>query len=250
MHSIWESSVFHARPRVLVIGGGIVGLFTALFHKRENPYHHVVVAERGAFPSGASVKNAGFACYGSPSELLSDMLREGTEAAVGRVAMRWEGLRALRQEIGDEELGFVPSGGSEIFHAHDPRYAQVAEKFDRLNELLRPVLGFKPYQWADDGIAKFGLGSVRHLVRIAEEGPLHSGLLMNALLRRAVAAGVLFKGGTTVSRLEEHGDRVEAICEDGEVLAADQVVLALNGFTRMLRPDLDVVPARGQVLLT
>ena len=56
-----------------VIGGGIVGLFTALFHKRAHPSHHVVVLEKGAFPSGASVRNAGFACFGSPSELLADI---------------------------------------------------------------------------------------------------------------------------------------------------------------------------------
>ncbi|MDQ3100594.1 MAG: FAD-dependent oxidoreductase, partial [Bacteroidota bacterium] len=52
MHSIWESRSFHRSPHVVVIGGGIVGLFTALFIKRQDRQRHVVVLEKGRFPSG------------------------------------------------------------------------------------------------------------------------------------------------------------------------------------------------------
>ena len=70
------------------------------------PHHHVVVLERGPFPSGASVKNAGFACFGSPSELLADLYNEGTDAMLYRVEERWHGLLELRKELGDATIGF------------------------------------------------------------------------------------------------------------------------------------------------
>ena len=110
MYSVWETKHFHRNPDLVVIGAGIVGLFTALFYKREHPTHHVLVVERGAFPSGASVKNAGFACFGSPSQLLFDLDHEGEEVMLGRVVERWEGLQELRATLGDQAIGFEPVG--------------------------------------------------------------------------------------------------------------------------------------------
>src|SRR5690606_2777834 len=151
---------FHSRPHVAVIGGGIVGLFTALFHKRAYPWHHVVVLEKGAFPSGASVRNAGFACFGSPSELLADIAAEGKTAALDRVEMRWHGLNELRQELGDGAIGLEPTGGHEIYTAHNEQYTSVREGFDRLNDELRSILGDRAFEWAPELIGKFGLKRV------------------------------------------------------------------------------------------
>jgi hypothetical protein len=43
-------------------------------------------------PHGASTKNAGFACFGSISEIIDD-LKSHSEGGFQLVTKRWEGLR-------------------------------------------------------------------------------------------------------------------------------------------------------------
>ncbi len=250
MHSIWESQHFHREPDLVVIGAGIVGSFTALFHKRAYPHHHVVVVERGPFPSGASVKNAGFACFGSPSELLADIDNEGADAMLQRVEERWKGLLELREELGDDAIGFETTGGNEVYASHDPLYTRVAERFDDLNTQLRPIFGRLPFIWANDMIKTFGLASVDHLVRTDLEGPIDTGRMMAALLMKVQAEGVLFRPNTTVIGLEEGSTGVRIALGNGDRIAAGQVIVATNGYANDLLPGVDVRPARGQVLLS
>ena len=250
MLSIWESSSFHRRPHLVVIGGGIVGLFAALFHKRQHPDHHVLVVERGDHPSGASVKNAGFACFGSPSELLADIAKEGTDAMLHRVEERWLGLQELRQELGDANIGFEGTGGHEIYRAGDVLYPQVAEGFDGLNTSLRSIFGKTVFRWDNDAIKRFGLRGVDHLVRTDLEGPIDPGNMMQALLRKVVEAGVVFRPNTHIDRIEDDGNSVRLVMKGGGVIEAERIIVATNGYTSALLPRLDVVPARGQVLLT
>lgn len=250
MRSVWESRQFHRTPDLVVVGAGIVGLFTALFHKRRHPHHHVLVLERGPFPSGASVKNAGFACFGSPSELLADMEKEGADAMLARVENRWKGLLELRAELGDAAIGFESSGGHEIYAAHDPLYTRVAGRFDALNDALRPIFGTAVFRWDHAAIANNGLGNVQHLVRTDLEGPLDTGLLMSALLRKVLAEGVFFRPKTEVKAVDDGPARVTLRLADDDELHAAHVVVCTNGYARELMPDLDVVPARGQVLKT
>ena len=250
MRSIWETRHFHRPPDLVVVGAGIVGLFTALFYKRTHPHHHVLVLERGPFPSGASVKNAGFACFGSPSELLADQDKEGTDAMLARVENRWKGLLELRAELGDEAIGFEASGGHEVYGAHDPLYTRVVEEFDALNTALRPIFGRAVFEWDDAAVGRFGLGLGHHLVKADLEGPVDSGALMSTLLRKVQAAGVFFRPHCDVAGVEELPSAAVVRLNGGETLTAANVVVCTNGYTGQLFPDLPVIPARGQVLKT
>ncbi|MEZ4738200.1 MAG: FAD-binding oxidoreductase [Flavobacteriales bacterium] len=250
MHSIWETRGFHRTPHLVVVGAGIVGLFTALFHKRANPKHHVVVLERGPFPSGASVKNAGFACFGSPSELLADLENEGMDAMLYRVEERWRGLQELRNELGDAAIGLEGTGGYEIYAPHDHRYTTVAEGFDRLNEALRPIFRRTVFAWSDDAIPRMGLSGVEHMAKTDLEGPLDTALLMDSLLRKAVSEGVQLRPNSWVTSIEDGQDHVRVRLRNEGPMIAAQVVVATNGYATELLPELDVKPARGQVLLT
>lgn len=235
---------------MVVVGAGITGLFTALFHKRRYPHHHVCVLERGAFPAGASVKNAGFACFGSPSELLADIDNEGLTRALERVEERWTGLRELRAELGDAAIGFEATGGHEVFPAHDPTYTLVAERFDALNGALHDIFGSTVFRWDDDGVARNGLGGIGHLVRTELEGALDSGALMRTLLGKCQGEGVLVRTSAEVKQLQENGQDVELALADGSKVRASQVLIATNGLAPALLPGIDVQPARGQVMVT
>ncbi|MBL7983712.1 MAG: FAD-binding oxidoreductase [Flavobacteriales bacterium] len=249
MFSIWEKQSFSAEPDLLVIGAGITGSFAALHYKRRFPHHHVLLLERGQHPSGASVKNAGFACFGSPSEILADMDAEGEQVAVARVAERWAGLCELRAELGDEHIGFEPSGGYEFYPENSALYTRVADRFDALNRALLPVFGRTPYAWASPAQRPFGAAGDQ-MAHTDLEGAVDSGALMRTLIHRIKGSGVEHRFGQSVVALDNAGARAEVLLASGDKLLAKQVIVATNGYLRELLPHSDVVPARGQVLLT
>ena len=71
--SYWEQKSWFTNIDFAIIGSGIVGLSCALELRELHPEAKIVVFEKGTLPSGASTKNAGFACFGSMTELLDDL---------------------------------------------------------------------------------------------------------------------------------------------------------------------------------
>ncbi len=71
-HSYWENEQWFKDINFAIIGSGIVGINCALRLREKHPKAKIVIFEKGYIPSGASTKNAGFACFGSPSEILND----------------------------------------------------------------------------------------------------------------------------------------------------------------------------------
>jgi glycine/D-amino acid oxidase-like deaminating enzyme len=232
-----------------IIGAGIVGLFTALHYRRMHPGQRAIILEAGPLPSGASVKNAGFACFGSPSELLHDIAVEGEAVALGRVEERWRGLLELRSELGDEAIGFEPVGGYELFRKGDPLHGKVADDLDELNRALHPIFGKTVFTWEDQRAEDLGLNA-GHLSWNSLEGALDSGLLMRTLLRKVQDAGVPIRFNTGVVRASSVQDGAELALADGAILKVPKAIIAINGYSRSLVPGCDVLPARGQVVLT
>lgn len=249
MESIWEHGSFGLRPDLVVVGAGITGLFTAWHAKQLAPKSRVMVLERGLHPAGASVKNAGFACFGSPSELLRDQAAIGRDAALARVRERWLGLQELRKTLGDAAMGFAPVGGYEVFPAGDPAFQRVRDGLEALNRDLRGITGTTVFSLADEKIAALGLHAA-HLTFNPLEGSVDSGRLMASLLERVRAAGVDVRFGNSVEAWGDTGNGVELRLAGGPVLRAGRAVLATNGFTAALVPGTDIGPGRGQVLLT
>ena len=86
--SFWENSTFFAEVDAAIIGSGLVGLNAALTLKSLQPNWKIIVLEKGILPSGASTKNAGFACFGSPSELLDDLEYQSEDTVFDLVQQR------------------------------------------------------------------------------------------------------------------------------------------------------------------
>ena len=141
--SYWEKTHF-LKADVVIIGAGIVGLNAAIALKKDNTTLSVLVLERGFLPSGASTKNAGFACFGSISELIEQEKLSGTEALKQLVAKRWKGLLKLRELLGDYQIDFQNHGGYELFRANEQGLAnQFLNKLAYFNDLLADVVGQK-----------------------------------------------------------------------------------------------------------
>src|SRR5699024_10665891 len=114
--SFWERETLSRPCDLVIVGAGIVGLSSALFYKRQYPGQEVVVLEKGCLPGGAGTRNAGFACFGSVTELLADMENEPEEHIKRLIHRRYLGLQLLRKTLGDRAIGFEPCGGYEFFN--------------------------------------------------------------------------------------------------------------------------------------
>ena len=78
-----------------------------------------MILEKGILPQGASTKNAGFACFGSLSEIIDDLKTHSEEEVIQLIEKRWNGLQLLRKNLGDSVIDFKPYGGYELFLKED-----------------------------------------------------------------------------------------------------------------------------------
>ena len=79
--SYWEIKNWFSNIDFTIVGSGIVGLNTALALRERFSAAKILILEKGVLPQGASTKNAGFACFGSISEIVDD-LKTHTEEEV------------------------------------------------------------------------------------------------------------------------------------------------------------------------
>lgn len=234
---------------MVIIGAGLVGLTAALYLKQRRPGWRVVVLERGTLPSGASTKNAGFACFGSISELIEQEKRGDLQAVV---AARCEGLARLRELVGDATLDYQPVGGYELFRDEEAALAaECREKIDYFNALLAPVVCHtRTFRDASDEAGRFGFRGVGTLLKNEREGSLDAGRMMRALLARTWAADVPVLTNCAVEAVETSVAGQLVRLANRVNIEANQVLLATNAFATELLPELAVTPGRGQVLVT
>lgn len=250
--SFWEQDTYFSNIDVLIIGSGIVGLNAALYLKTKRPALKVVVLERGLLPTGASSKNAGFACFGSPTELLDDLTHHTEDEVFGLVERRWKGLQRLRQNLGDSTLDYHCWGGYELFEQNQQQlYEQSIDQLPYLNKHLHTIIGeSKVYRLADEKIHTFGFRGVTHLLENIAEGQIDTGKMILALTQKVQGLGVIILNNIEVEQLYEEGKSINAETNRGITLKARTALVATNGFARQLLPALQVVPARAQVLIT
>ena len=249
--SYWERTAFIDQTDVIIIGSGIVGLSAALHLKRQQPGLKVTVLERGFLPSGASTKNAGFACFGSLSEQISYLKRSSEEEVLRLVDYKWRGLQRLRENLGDINIDYLQYGGYELFMDNEVGLAE--ESLDHLtyfNNLLKQVIGNTDiYAVADAKIAEFGFNKISRMIFTPYEGQIHTGKMMRTLLSKVYDLGILVLNQCNVESID-HEDRYIRLKTSNGDLKTGKVILATNAFVAQLYPNLDVVPGRGQVLVT
>ncbi|MFN8353567.1 MAG: FAD-dependent oxidoreductase [Spirosomataceae bacterium] len=247
--SYWEQQSYFSNISVAIIGSGIVGLNAAIQLKRQQPHLHVSVFERGMLPSGASTKNAGFACFGSASELLSDLEKYTENEVFALVERRWKGLQKLKELVGEANMGFEQYGGYEVFD-DEPFYEQCASQLDYLNTQLASIVGNNVYLSTDHQIPAFDFQGVNHLIFNAYEGQIDTGSTMKTLLWIARSMGIEVFNGALVEQIHQETQGAVLVLNDGAQIRVKQVLVTTNGFARQLLPHLDVTPGRGQVLVT
>jgi len=248
--SFWEKSTYLTAIDFAVIGSGIVGLNAAITFKERHPNAKVVVLERGVFPAGASTKNAGFACFGSVSELLDDLETMGELAVFSLVEKRWKGLRKLRERCGDKALDYQAYGGYELFLKNNEEVKKCKEAIPYLNKKLATIIGENQTFSIEKELGKFNFGKVKNLLFNKAEGQINPAKMMKRLRYIANEKDILIVTGVTIQRIIETGDEVSLETAKETTIKAAKVLVATNGLTKRLLPDTALQPARNQVLIT
>jgi gamma-glutamylputrescine oxidase len=250
--SIWEKESFYEHKDVLIVGSGFVGLWCAYYLKKKHPKLRIAIVERGIIPTGASTRNAGFACFGSLTELVADNASMGEPAMLELVQMRYRGLERIRKVFSDKEIGYEPSGGYELItEGQLSDFNTLRTHVDQMNQKLRPITGqSKAFILNDGKIESFGFSGLSHLIENRLEGQLHSGKLCQSLLRLVQSMGVTLMNAVDITGFAQSENLIELTTNQSFLLSASQLLICTNAFAKQLLPDLDVEPARGQVLVT
>ena len=245
--SYWELKNWFTNVDYTIVGSGIVGLHAALRLRERFPAAKILVLEKGALPQGASTKNAGFACFGSLSEILEDLNTHSEDDVVQLTEKRWQGLQLLRKRLGDTAIDFKPHGGYELFLKDDERgFNETIMRLPFINEILKPI--FKSDVFAKE-VDRFGFENIHeYLIFNPFEAQIDTGNMMQELLKQAVAADILILNQQTVTGYADLGNEVEIALGDFS-FKSQKILFATNGFANALTKG-EVQPARAQVLIT
>jgi glycine/D-amino acid oxidase-like deaminating enzyme len=251
MLSIWERNELIHYDHI-IIGSGIVGLTTAYYVKKKNPSKSVLVLERGLLPTGASTKNAGFACMGSLTEILDDLKIASEEEVLELFRLRKKGLERLQSIVGKEKIGYQTNGSYELIFKNE---IAALEQIDYCNQLLRKEIKQDAFRLNNSKIQEFGFNGVCAMVENLCEGEIDTGLMMKNLIQLVSSMGVEIKTGCEVLSFNEHSNQVEIICnnpilKNELILKSDKLFICTNAFAKKLLPQANVTPGRGQVLIT
>jgi gamma-glutamylputrescine oxidase len=246
-YSYWELKQYFTEFDLILVGAGIVGLSSAISYKNKNKKAKILILERGLLPNGASTKNAGFACFGSSSELLDDLNKNNSETIWETVLMRWQGLQILRKRLGDKGINLNLWGGYELFDSKENKIKSL-EKIQDLNKEIYHHLGLKNC-FSEYPKNNFGFKNTKGIILNKYEGQIDTGLMMQNLLLLAQKKGITVLNNIEIKAINDLGGKVELKSING-VFKAKKVVVATNGFANELLKINNIKPARAQVLIT
>lgn len=245
--SYWEMKNWFSNIDYTIVGSGIVGLHSAIRLRERFPKAKILILEKGVLPQGASTKNAGFACFGSVSEIIDDLKSHSEEEVIQLIQKRFSGLQLLRKNLGDEAIDYKPFGGYELFLKEDEAfYNDCISKIPFINDIVRPLFKSEVYSKVLD---RFDFkNTFEYLIFNEFEGQIDTGNMMQALLKKAIQNDILILNNQTVSKHQELNDGVEIVTND-VTFKTKKLLFTTNGFASELTHN-EVKPARAQVLIT
>jgi glycine/D-amino acid oxidase-like deaminating enzyme len=244
--SYWEIKSWLTNIDFTIVGSGIVGLSCALYLKERYPKTKILILEKGILPQGASTKNAGFACFGSLSEIIEDLKTHTEQEVVELIQKRIDGLHLLRQTLGDKNMDYQQFGGYELFSKNDDLFETCLAKKDSINQLLKPVFKDQIFSLKENS---FNFKNIKNqYIFNAFEGQLDTGKMMEALLKKAQSKGIKVLNNIKVESFSEEQESVKILTHQFEV-STSKLLITTNGFASQLNIS-GVNPARAQVLIT
>ena len=245
--SYWEVKNWLKNIDYTIVGSGIVGLNCALQLRKRFPKASILVLEKGVLPQGASTKNAGFACFGSLSEILNDIKTHTEDEVLQLLQQRIKGLNLLRKTLGDKAIDYQCFGGYELFLNQDHTLLEscLSEK-ENINKLLSTLFKDPVFNVRVNNLGFKGIKDI--LLYNPYEGQIDSGKMMMAMLKKVQLQNIRILNATTVEAFNE-GSNIVKVKTNHFEFSTSKLLIANNGFASKLLA-IDVKPARGQVLIT
>ncbi|MEO6348941.1 MAG: FAD-dependent oxidoreductase [Aquaticitalea sp.] len=245
--SYWEIKSYLTDVDYTIIGSGIVGLNCALHLKQTFPKSNILILERGMLPQGASTKNAGFACFGSLSEIIDDLNSHSEEEVFNLVKKRLDGLLLLRQTLSDKAIEYQQLGGYELFSEDDKDfYEDCLSKQEDINSLLFPLFKDNVFSMESN---LFHFNNIEQKLSFNRfEGQIDTGTMMLSLTDSVLSKGIKILNSVAVESFQEANDSVHIKTSQFD-FKTNKLLIATNGFASQLIAE-EVKPARAQVLIT
>jgi glycine/D-amino acid oxidase-like deaminating enzyme len=248
--SYWERKTFFEQIDFIVIGAGIVGYSSAIHLKEKYPDAKILILEKGYLPSGASSKNAGFACFGSTTELLDDLNLIDEFKVWETVQKRWEGLQYLQRIVGVNNLNLENNGSWDLIReSQDVDLPEIREKLSYLNEKTEEITGQKAVFSEDLAIkSTFGFDGIQTSFFNRLEGQIDTGKMIRRYFQIAIEKKIDVLFGIQVESFESFENEVQLKTNIGSIRSS-HLLVCTNGFAAEMFPE-DVKPARAQVIVT
>ena len=226
------------RADLVVVGGGYLGLWTALNAKRRDPGRRVVLLESQTIGWAASGRNGGF---------VESSITHGEENA----RSRWPDDVEELDRLGAENLDGFAADVEELGLRCDWERTGVTQV--AVEDYQVAELGNGP-EVLDGPAVRARIDSPLFLAGVHEAGScaiVHPARLALELARVAVEHGVEIREGSPVVALDTRGRSDVAVRTPRATVTTQQVVLATNVFRSLLRRNrLMTVPVYDYVLMS
>ncbi len=228
-----------SHARVVVIGGGVVGIST-LYHLVRKGWSDVMLLERRELASGSTWHAAGLLPLFNMSY------------SVGQIHKYSVDFYARLQEELDQDIGLRRVSNIRLATCRDRmdeyrQYAGVAETIGVRTEFLTPEQIIELWPLAvPDGL----IGAMRH----PDDGYIQPSDLTQALARGAREGGAEINRGVTVTAIERTRSGEWQVTTDAGTVTCEHVVSATGNFARqtgrMVGVDVPVIPVEHQFIVT
>lgn len=249
--SIWEKESFYSHKQVIIAGAGLAGLWCALELYNNDSTLKILLLDKGITPTGASTRNAGFACFGSPTELLHDARVNGEDKMWEVTAMRYQGIEKIKQQFNQAAIGYDNCGGYELLDERFTGINELENQLAWLNKGMEGITGHKSvFVRNDELINTFNFNNFKYLIENKLEGGLHSGHLLQALVKKVQGLGIEIISSISVTGWQSGENKIRIDTDKGILFSCNKLLICNNGFTANLIKNIGVKPARGQILVT
>lgn len=232
---------------LVIVGGGLTGLWAALLAREEDPGREVVVLEGERIAFGASGRNGGF---------MSASLTHGIKNGVAR----WPGEMPQLERLARENFAAIKDTlvrhdiDASLEETGELSFATAAYQADHIPEMVESA---RTYGWAAESLdaeaarAEVNSPTYHGGVFLPDScAVLDPARLAWGLAAAARASGVRLFEGSRVTGLERNGAGVLATTNAGRVRAR-RAVLATSAFPPLVRAIRRyVVPVWDYVLVT
>lgn len=247
--SYWERKTYFQDVDFVVVGAGIVGCSTAIHLRKKFPKAKILILERGFLPMGASTKNAGFACFGSVTELCDDLNKMPENEVWQTVQKRYEGLVYLKELIGEENLDFQQNGSWDLID-EDTNVSPYRAQLGYINEQVGAITKSSNVYSEDINVnSTFKFKGIQTSFYNRLEAQIDTGKMMTRFQELVTSMGILYLSGIEVLNVKQNSNGVVIETKLGSFESANACI-CVNGFAQQFLPNEDVLPARAQVLVT